>query len=414
MNANRFGIAWLLLLLLITACFTWAPSGFAQLPLSIDHFLWQHIDSTPQVRALLHRYEALGARTQWLKQLPDPSASTNLFIMPIETRLGPQQMALSITQPIPFPGYLGARAQVARKQAEALWWQYQQERINTYVKAGKMWLDLHYLKQEEAIVREHLQLLESILRTVRERVAGGLTSAEDHLRLQMQIEAYQTRLKIVERRQRAVTEALRQLLALPPEATLPTIDSLKAPLTLPDSAQIADSILHASALVLRQQALVAMRRAQQKTARLEGLPSFTAGASYFMIGEGGRDALAATIGIRLPLWRKKYREKVQEAHLQALADTITLEAIQRSLLAELELAWFSLQDARYRLTLYQELVELATHTRQMVLTAYAGGKEDFVEVLRIDRELLEYRLAYARALTDLHKNLLELRKLLGR
>ncbi len=414
MNANRFGITWLLFPLLITACFTWTPFGFAQLPPAADRFLWQHIDSTPQVRTLLRRYEALGARSRWLKQLPDPSATANLFLMPIETRLGPQQVAFSVAQPIPFPGYLGARAQVALHQAEALWWQYQQERINTYVEAGKMWLDLYYLRQEEAIVREHLQLLESILRTVRERVAGGLTTAEDHLRLQMQIEAYQTRLKIVERRQQALTEALHQVLALPPDVSLPGMDSLKVLITLPDSAQIADSILRTSALILRQEAIVAMRRAQQRVARLEGLPSFLAGASYFVIGEGGRDALAATVGVRLPLWRKKYREKVQEAHLQALADTFTLEAIQRRLLAELEMIWFGLQDARYRLTLYQELVELATHTRQMVLTAYAGGKEDFVEVLRIDRELLEYRLAYERALTDLHKNLLDLRKLLGR
>lgn len=410
---DRIFHRWVLVSVSVVWLFCKGGTTFAQLPQEVDSFLWRYLDSVPGVRSMQYRYEAAVRNARWLKQLPDPTAMADYFLLPMEMGMGHQRAMLSVVQSIPFPGYLGAQRQVALHSAEATRWEWQQERINTYVDAGKMWLDLYYLQKEEAIVREHLQLLESTLQTLRERLAGGLTTAEDFLRLQMQIEEYHTRLKVVVRHRKAVEGALRQVLALPEESPIPVVATLQVPETLPDTQKVIDSLLHWSALILRQQELVAMGRVQQRVARLEGLPSFLVGASYFLV-DGGRDALAATMGVSLPLWRKKYKEKEAEARFNTLADTAEMEAIQRRLLARFELVWFGMGDAHSRLSLYERLVELATHTRQIMLAAYAGGREDFVEVLRIDRELLEYRLAYVKALTDLYKSFLELRELLGR
>ncbi len=220
-------------------------------------------------------------------------------------------------------------------------------------------------------------------------------------------------LKIAIDRQQALQVAFNKILNLPDTVAVPLSDSLIMP-ELPDSSSLFDSILTVNPLLISIRTRADANKARQRNAKLSGLPSFKAGLSYFIIGNGGPDAIAPTIGIRLPIYRKKWKSLENRYALSALADSLSAEEKVNFLTEQFYLRWWSLTSALEKFHLYEELTTLAKHTRQMLLAAYSGDEEDFVEILRIDRDLLNYTLSRQKALTEVYKALVSLYELTGK
>ncbi len=403
-NFKRFcGFAWLLLL----------GTAYAQLPDTIHSYILSNLDSIPEIKAQWNRYYALLQQAQFSGSLPDPSISSNVFIKPIETRVGPQQMAISATQSFPFPGTLKSAREAWRLDAEALKHYISWQRSTYYSKAAYTWLEYAYTIEEIRILEEHLDLLTTLQRVIKERVAGGSEKAYNYLRIQMQIEEYQTMLEVAKERMRSLHVAFNKILNLPDTTAIPMVDTLLMP-AIPDSIQVLDSILSVNPVLTSVKTRVEANKARQKNAKLSGLPSFKAGLSYFIIGNGGPNAIAPLIGIRLPIYRKKWKSLETRFELAALADSLSAENQVNTLIEQFSLRWWNLTSSLEKFYLYEELITLAEHTRQMLLAAYSGDEEDFVEILRIDRDLLTYTLNRYKALTQIHKSLISLYELTGK
>ncbi len=385
----------------------------AQIPANIHNYITSRLDSIPEIKAQWNRYNALLEQARFAGGLPDPSVSSNIFIKPIQTRVGPQQFSVSATQSFPFPGTLKSAREAWTLEAEALKHYISWQKANIYTRAANTWLEYVYNTEEIRILNEHLELLTTLQRVIKERVAGGSEKAYNYLRIQMQIEEYQTMLKIAIDRQQALQVAFNKILNLPDTVAVPLSDSLIMP-ELPDSSSLFDSILTVNPLLISIRTRADANKARQRNAKLSGLPSFKAGLSYFIIGNGGPDAIAPTIGIRLPIYRKKWKSLENRYALSALADSLSAEEKVNFLTEQFYLRWWSLTSALEKFHLYEELTTLAKHTRQMLLAAYSGDEEDFVEILRIDRDLLNYTLSRQKALTEVYKALVSLYELTGK
>jgi len=372
--------------------------ALAQLPMEIHQYILSNLDSVPEIKAQWTRVNALYEQAKFSGGLPDPSISSNIFVKPIQTRVGPQQAAISATQPIPFPGTLKSARKAWELEAEALKHYISWQRATTYTRAAHTWLDYTYTIVEIQILSEHINLLKTLQRVIKERIAGGSEKAYNYLRIQMQIEEYETMLEVAEAKVKSLQIAFNRILSLPDTTQVLLIDSLILPVK-PDSTIVLDSILSVSPLLLSTELKKQANEARKRNARLSGLPSFKAGLSYFIIGNGGPDAIAPTLGIRIPLYRKKWKALENRYELAALADSLSLENQVNFLTEQFTIRWWSLSKSIDQYFLYNELITLAKHTRQMLIAAYSGDEEDFVEILRIDRDLLNYSLNKQKALT---------------
>jgi outer membrane protein TolC len=147
---------------------------------------------------------------------------------------------------------------------------------------------------------------------------------------------------------------------------------------------------------------------RKKSAAKEGLPQFSIGLEYAFIGEGnstasnaGQDAFVfPKIGLTIPLYRSKYKAKVQEVVYLQEAKSFEKSDKENTLTVLFESVWKDYQDANRRYSLYQTQTELAKKSLSILESNYATNNMDFEEILRMERKLLKYALELQKATAD--------------
>jgi outer membrane protein TolC len=181
----------------------------------------------------------------------------------------------------------------------------------------------------------------------------------------------------------------------------------------PDVTPLPDGV--ETALQQRPEA-DALRRMRQRAHREEALarkafwPDVTIGLQYVDIQSSdltptmtGRDAVAVSLGIKVPLWRGKLRAQVDEAQIEARRAETQLEALQLDIRTRLNDLQQQLQrQQRQRTLLNDTLIPQAETALEATLNAYSTGRTDFLDLLDAERTLfqlqMEYEATYARSL----------------
>ncbi|TFH34037.1 MAG: TolC family protein, partial [Bacteroidia bacterium] len=85
----------------------------------LNAYLLTAAENNPALKVKFNEYmSALEAAPQ-VKALPDPQVAFGYFIMPVETRMGPQQFKLSASQMFPWFGTLKAKENASIESAKA-------------------------------------------------------------------------------------------------------------------------------------------------------------------------------------------------------------------------------------------------------------------------------------------------------
>jgi outer membrane protein TolC len=161
---------------------------------------------------------------------------------------------------------------------------------------------------------------------------------------------------------------------------------------------------------------------QIDVARKESWPDFTVGVQYVDIARRdltptmtGRDALALSIGIQVPLWRGKQKANVREAELERRRARAELDAFElevRTRIADLQAA---IQRQNNQLELLDNrLLPKAETALETTLSAYRTGSTGFLDLLDAQRTLFELQLQRIAVYTRLLQTNAELERAAGR
>ena len=130
--------------------------------------------------------------------------------------------------------------------------------------------------------------------------------------------------------------------------------------------------------------------------------------------DSGKDPVAVTVQLNLPIWFGKYSAGVREAKASHLAAMKTRHDRENSLLVELQLALYNFRDAGRKIRLYRDsLLPKARQSLQVSQQAFEAGRASFLDLIDAERTLLEFQLLYERALADHAQRLAELEMLVG-
>ncbi|MEZ4848217.1 MAG: TolC family protein [Bacteroidia bacterium] len=129
--------------------------------------------------------------------------------------------------------------------------------------------------------------------------------------------------------------------------------------------------------------------------------------------QNGRDIIQAMAGIRIPLYRRKYDAQFKEAEIQGEVSKNRQTDMANGLLTEMEKAYRDLADGLRRIELYRKQIRIATQTLDVLIEEYSSAGNDFEELLRMDRNILDYSLKLERARVDQNLSVARLDYLLG-
>ena len=385
------------------------------------------LEENPSVRRAFGDYQASLQRIPQVTTLPDPMLGVTQFSRSPETRVGPQNTMLSISQRFPWFGKLSDRGKVAAKEAAALAQVYEANKAELVRRVKLAYFDLGYVDLAIQIVTEDLELLRHFETLAQARYAQGVGLQQAVVKLQAEITRDRNRLEVL-RRQRTDAEAtLNTLLDRPPQEPI-------AGVTMPPTpdAQVDYEKLYVMGRENRPELKAAFLRIEKSEksihlARRNYWPDVTVGAGYTYVAgrqdpagkenpppDNGKDVYSVSVGVNLPIFRRKYDAGLSEASERFQAARENYRDLVNSVEVSVRSIGFRLDTIKTQLGLFEDaLLPQADQALRSSEAAYSTGSLGVLDLLDSERVLLDVRLGLAQLRSDQLKSLAEMERAIG-
>ncbi len=393
--------------------FDGGPEGYVGYALEHDHGL----------RAKWERWKAATHRVARERRLPMPMLSYSLFVLPIETRVGPQRQRLGIQQRFPWPGELLAGADAAAAAARVARREFEAEALELRARVLEAYWRLWLIREARTVEAEQLELYGAIAELARSRLELGRTSLADVQQIELGRARLADRIDGLAEAETKAVAMLTGAVAAPPGTEAPTLAKLpKLEQPRDDASQLRASLAE-HPLLERWAAQAEVGELRVKEARNARAPGFSLGVDWIDIGPArmsgvagsGKDALSISVGIELPLWQRNYAEDQRAAEADTSAARAEWAAARDRAATQLELALASIRDTSRRAQLHEStLIPQAEGALESTLGGYATGEVELAAILLAEHELLALRLAWIELHAEHAIAWAELERIVGR
>jgi len=387
---------------------------------SLPQYLDRASRLSPALEVGRHRVQALQHQAQAAGRLPDLKLAWGEMIVPVETKVGPQQRAFSISQTIPWFGTLGLRRDGIMDQAAVEQSRLDAATVQLHQEIRSTWYQLALAQQELELYRQYFDLAAQSVHTVQAAYETGQTSFGDLVAAQREKARLAVGLQDREDRFKPLTARLNQLTGTPGGHPMPIADLTPPALpawALADGPAVADSLESRNPQLEIRRSKLNAARTDLKLAGQRSRPGLTVGLDYIMTGEGdnpaavdaGKDPVIARLAVSLPIWggRPGVPETARDRSL--LAEQASYSQQKMDLAASTEDISYRRRSAQRNLDLYDHtLLPQARQDLTTVSAAYQVGQADFGVLLKAQQTLLDLQLAqlqfqaqHVQALNDL-------------
>ncbi len=388
-----------------------------------DYLVYAALNN-PGLKAAFLKWEAALEKIPQVTALPDPHFTYFYFIQSVETRVGPQNQSFAMTQTFPWFGKLKLQGDAAAEAARAEKALYDSAKLKLFYRVKDAYYEYYYLAQAIAVTKENLGYAKYLESVARAGYGAGIIPYADVIRAEVELGKLEDRVKTMGDEAEPVAARLNAALDRPPDASLFWPEKIKEEKASFTSGQLLKWLKDYNPDLRAIDFQAAGAKWQIARAKKDYYPDFTLGLSGIDTGsavtkpappDSGKDPIIASVSINVPIWWNKYRAGVIQAteHYESLLKERTER--ENTLAAEVKYADYKFRDADRKIALYRgALIPEAKQALEVSLQAYQTGKETYANVVDSTRTLLEFELAYERALTDREQSLAELEMLVGR
>lgn len=372
-----------------------AFSSDAQKPL--DRYLETAAENNPGLKAAFNEYMAALEKVPQVSVLPAPQVAFQYFVEPVQTRMGPQRFKAGVSQMFPWFGTLGAKENVATRKARAKFENFKQKKSRLFKEVKSAYYDLYFNKKAIGITRGNIEILHTFEDLVLIKVESGKASSVDKYRLEMELLDLKNRLALLKDQQKVLRISFNNLLNVEEDADIQIPDTLWDKELEMNRQALKDSISKQNHKLLILKYNSKALDYKEDVAKKSGMPEFSVDLGYTVIGKGemnleGTDAFVfPKVGISIPLYRDKYKAKVQEVVYRQKTNKQKQENVENQLISLFATGWKDYQDALRRVELYKEQTRLAKQSLDVLKSQYSTNTTAFEELLRMERKLLKYR-----------------------
>lgn len=375
----------------------------------LNQYLTTAAQNNPGLKVKFNQYIAALQKAPQVGSLPDPKIAFGYFILPVETRVGPQQFKISAQQFFPWFGKLKANRNSADELAKSQYELFEDAKLKLFFDVKTAYYKLYFISKSIRIVNENLTILETFRKLALIKVEAGMVSAVDELRIEMELNDLENKLALLKDNYFAQSVAFNNLLNVDSNSSIQLPDELKGDSLEFSRLAILDSIQSKNHQLTSLDFEYAAMQQKEIAAKKSGAPGFTLGIDYTIVGKSdnpamensGQDILMfPTIGITIPIFRKKYNAMIKEAVIsQDIAKDKKTDKIN-ALENMFESAYRDYQDASRRIKLYEKQSEIAGRAMRLLQSEYETNNRNFEEILRMENRLLKYKLELEKARTD--------------
>lgn len=384
----------------------------------LDELVGEALKKNPGVQSALREVEALQHRVPQVKTLPDPKASVGWAgnITPFSVQHGDPSSyrGISAMQDIPFPGKLKLRGEIADREAQAAWWDYEAARRKVVADVKQAYYDYFYYWKATDITQKDKDLLQKLSNIAEARYSVGKGVQQDVLKSQVEISLLDQRLTVLEQQEKTAQVRLNTLLFRDPEAPLPPPDTFE-PAKLGHSLDELYTLARGQDTGLqREQRMIERNQYAVNLAHKDYQPDFTVAYMYQQRPDL-MDMHGFTVTANIPVfYRTKQREEVKEAQAQLERSQLSKENRQTELFFAVKAEYLQAKSSEDLMGLYSKaVVPQSSLALESSMASYQVGTVDFLTILANFTTVLDYEVGYYRELSNYQMALARLEPLVG-
>lgn len=389
---------------------------------SLDGLLSLAKESNPDYASMRFEAQAAAERVVPAGALMDPKFRVEWMDI---TKMGEQDPTLwpsqvgstkyTLMQDIPWFGKRELKRDIAQWEAQ-----------NSDGKTLGVWSELvariktaqaqrYYLRGNEKLTQEILDLMARLEQVAQSRYAGGLTAQQDVIRAQVEQTNMHNELVALESERLQVDARLNALLARPAQAPLAPPD---APRVLPlpgqlDAAALQERVRSHNPQLFSEEARIQSAEKSRDLTYKNRYPDFTLAISPTQTDRRVKE-WGLMLEVNIPLQQASRRAMERDAEAMVSAARARKEAAANQVLSDLAQNLAGLEAARRTGALASgSLVPQADLSLSSALASYENGKLDFAALLDAQRQIRQAKQSQLKAELEAQMRLAEIEKLLG-
>lgn len=390
---------------------------------SLDALVQFAVEHNPGIRAARFEWEAAKERAtaqSWyenpmLTYMPDTGAMA-------QTRAGPVENGVEISQAIPFPGKLTLRGRVAEARADAA-----RELLDATIqevsrRVRARYADAYLAARSLDINDELTDLTHQLADIAQAKYRVGTAAQQDVILAQEQLSLLATERVVFEGNAETAIGALNALLDRPPRAPLgPPADLGAEPLAIPLARLV--EVAETNRPELRSQDhIVAASQHALRLARMGYLPDLKLTGQWNEVGGGtnpafahdGDDIWTVKVGFSIPLWLNRIGAEVGESRAMVRREESRLRDLTNQVLDQVQQHYERVRVAVHTEEIYRRtLIPQTTERISAARAGYQTGTVDFLTLIDSLRSLEEVRLQRDRAVRDYQQSIADLERAVG-
>lgn len=392
---------------------------------SLDSLIVSALQSHPDVAAARQRVSATVNRVPQARALPDPMFSNTFWPIhahALQTAGGRIGNQMSLSQQVPWPTKLSAKASVASREIEIALAEVAKVQADITEAVKLAYYELWMIEESIRIVEDNRELVDDLVTVSAARYrAGG--SQQDVLRADSEADKLEDQLILLRQRREQARADLGTLVGQPLDWMASAEISAALDSTVPDLDALVAMIETCNPSLRGLAAEISRDRAKETLACLSQYPDLQFGIGWAIVSDdeevlspvaNGHDNVNFTVGVTLPIWREKINAAQREAaHQRASTQNRKLaqrDRLRGNLRRQMAAAYAAIEQ--------QQLLEtrLIPRTQQALTIAtadYQGKRTDFFNLIDFYQELLAHQVQLARTKATLASTLARIERLAG-
>ncbi|WP_436298634.1 TolC family protein [Stieleria mannarensis] len=374
----------------------------------VDYFVDIALSRHPKILAARNRVSAAVNVIPQARALPDPMFSNTFWPIhdqALQTAAGRVGNQMSLSQQIPFPKKLDAKASIASHEVRMAQAEVDATEREITESVRLAYYEIWFAGRSIEIIQETRELVDDLTEVAEARYRSG-GSQQDVLRAQLEADRIDDQL-VTLRKQKQVAQAdLAALLQQPINMLPETSDQLE---TASSPEQLEALIALAEQCNPTLQGLAAefaRDRSKESLACLQQYPDLTVGMHWGLVNDNhdvispvanGHDNISFTVGTTLPIWRSKITAGIREAASRRSSTAQRLEAERDSLYGKVRRLAAQADALIQQRSIYENrIIPRTEDTLKLAISDYRGKRADFFSLIETYRELLMFETQLAR------------------
>ncbi|MFT7621590.1 MAG: cobalt-zinc-cadmium efflux system outer membrane protein [Myxococcota bacterium] len=363
----------------------------SSLPASLSELVAMALDRNPGVRAAWHAWQGRIDAVAPAGILPNPRLTYTWMAQPVETRVGPNEHRMSVTQPIPSPPRLIAQHRRAVARSVVGRFGYEAAVVNAIADLKSSVGQLRFLQRALVITAKNEALAAELAGAAATRAVQDRGLLFDVNKARSQLAQLQYDRVRYDELLLAARARLNALLDRSPSAEIPQFDAWpQSPLPESLEALYARALAHDPRLK-QWDARIQAGQAGVSDANGRFFPNLSISLQYLVNGEAamegvadsGKDAIGLMVGLEVPIWFGADAGRVGSAESELATRVEGKRAHVNKLLADVQSVLYRLRNAVRLVALYDGTLLPEAHKAMADAEAWyregAGGFTDFLE-----------------------------------